>query len=85
VQDTLVRLSCFRVTPAAVPIRLNEAEAEEESVPDDMDTDDLFRSLGGKRAPSSRFRWRRSRWQRCCPVALTEGDLLPGRADLAVA
>lgn len=74
-------------------MRLIEAEIEEEeeggaeaaAAPDNSEPDDeLFRSLGGKLAPHPRFRWRRSKWQRVCPVALAQGNILPGRADLAV-
>ena len=30
-----------------------------------------------------RFRWRRSRWLRYCPVALQEGMMVPGKAEFA--
>lgn len=30
------------------------------------------------------FRWRRSRWGRTCPVALKEGQVIPGKSKLSV-
>lgn len=31
-----------------------------------------------------KFRWRRSKWGRYCPVELTQGNLVPGRMEFAV-
>jgi len=68
--------------PAACPIRLHDPEEEE--IPEEIDTDELMRSLASKQMVAPRFRWRRSRWLRNCPVALQEGNIIPGKPDLAV-
>ena len=31
-----------------------------------------------------KFRWRRSRWGRLCPVELAQGNMVPGRMEFAV-
>lgn len=46
IQQVLAKLNCFNIRPAAVPIRLNDAEEEE--INEDVDTDELLRSLGPK-------------------------------------
>ena len=68
--------------PAAVPIRLQDPEDDE--VPEDIDTDELMRSLAPKEMVAPRYRWRRSRWLRYCPVALAEGNLAQGKPEFAV-
>ena len=76
------RLNCFVLRYAAVPLRLHDPEEEE--IPEDIDTDELMRSLAPKQMVAPRFRWRRSKWLRNCPVALQEGSIIPGKPDLAV-
>ena len=68
--------------PAAVPIRLNDGEEEE--LPEDIDTDELMRSLAPKKMVAPRYRWRRSRWLRYCPVAMAEGSLVVGKPEFAI-
>ena len=34
--------------------------------------------------PATRFRWKRSKWGRFCPVALAEGFLIPGLPNLSL-
>ncbi|NXN29984.1 KAD9 kinase, partial [Nycticryphes semicollaris] len=46
--------------------------------------DELFRVLSSCELIAHRYRWRRSRWGRACPVALKEGDIVMGSPDLAV-
>ena len=82
-QQLMSRLGCFVLRPAAVPIRLLDPQ-EDDEIPEDIDTDDLMRQLGPKRFVAPRFRWRRSRWLRNCPVALHEGDIVPGKPEFAV-
>ena len=69
--------------PAAVPIRLQDT-MEDEELPEDMETDELLRALAAKEMVAPRYRWRRSRWQRFCPVALAEGNLKQGKPEFAV-
>lgn len=68
--------------PAAVPMRL--IDPDEEDVPEDIEADELMRLLGPKRMVGPRFRWRRSKWMKNCPVALHEGNILPGKPEFAV-
>ncbi|KFZ61607.1 Adenylate kinase 9, partial [Podiceps cristatus] len=46
--------------------------------------DELFRVLSSYKLIAHRYRWRRSRWGRACPVALKEGEIVMGNPDLAV-
>ena len=78
----MARLACFPVRPAVVPIRLQDPEEEE--LPEDIETDELMRALSGRDMVAPRFRWRRSRWLRYCPVAMAEGNLLQGKPEFAV-
>ena len=45
-QQTLAKLNTFNIRPAAVAVRLNDAEEEELS--EEMETDELMRSLAPK-------------------------------------
>ncbi len=57
---------------------------EEAPLGDEMETEDLMLSLTGSNAISNRYKWQRSRWLRLDPVALKQGNRVPGRQDLAV-
>uniref|UniRef100_A0A672TIB4 Adenylate kinase 9 n=1 Tax=Strigops habroptila TaxID=2489341 RepID=A0A672TIB4_STRHB len=46
--------------------------------------DELFRVLSSYQLIARRYRWRRSRWGKACPVALKKGDIVMGNPDLAV-
>ena len=82
-QELLSRLQCFVLRHAAVASRLIDVE-EEEAINDDMETDELMRSTAAKNMVAPRYRWRRSKWGRLCPVALAEGNQVPGKAEFAV-
>ena len=82
VQELLNRLHCFVLRPAATVNRL--IDPEEDEVSDDIDTDELMRSMGPKNMIAPRYRWRRSRWLRFCPVALSEGNIVQGKAEFTV-
>lgn len=81
-QQLLQKLNCFVIRPAAVPIRLHDSEEEE--IPEEVDTDELMRTLAPKQMVAPRFRWRRSRWLRYCPVALYDGNKVLGKPEFAV-
>jgi hypothetical protein len=49
-----------------------------------METEELMLSLTGSNAVSNKYKWQRSRWLRLDPVALKQGNRVPGRQDLAV-
>ena len=81
-QQLIQKLNCFVIRPAAVPIRLHDSEEEE--IPEEVETDELMRSLAPKQMVAPRFRWRRSRWLRYCPVALYDGNKVQGKPEFAV-
>lgn len=83
IQELLTRLSCFVLRPAAIPIKLLDPEVDEE-LPEDLDTDEMMRTLAAKKMLAPRYRWHRSRWLRYCPVSLAEGNLVFGKAEFAV-
>uniref|UniRef100_A0A8B9FM51 Uncharacterized protein n=1 Tax=Amazona collaria TaxID=241587 RepID=A0A8B9FM51_9PSIT len=45
---------------------------------------ELLRVLSSYQRIAHRYRWRRSRWGKACPVALKKGDIVMGNPDLAV-
>ena len=94
-QEIKTRLNCFVLRLAAVPQVLQDVpegegeEEEEQQVPndtplEDADYDELLRTLGTKGVVGQRYKWRRSKWQGLCPVALSEGRLAQGKTACAV-
>eukprot|EP00794_Sanderia_malayensis_P000181 gene181-794_t len=79
----LQKLESFGVPRAAVPLRLQGGEDQEE-IPEDTETDDLLRTLAATETIAPGYRWRRSRWGRLCPVALYEGNIVQGSPQFAV-
>ncbi|CAF2637524.1 unnamed protein product, partial [Rotaria sp. Silwood2] len=65
-------------------VRSDPHRAEEAAPADEMDTEELMLSLTGSNALSNKYKWQRSRWLRLDPVALKQGNRVPGRQDLAV-
>ena len=66
-----------------------EAEEEEEEeegglLAEDADVDEVMRTLGARKRPSPKFRWRRSKWLMSCPVKLKNGELFKGNPTHAV-
>lgn len=76
------KLQTFTLHRAAVVTPLIDQEDDE--LPTNIDSDELLRILGPKRMVAPRYRWRRSKWMRNCPVALYEGDIVPGKPEFAV-
>ena len=68
--------------PAATVTRLIDMEDDE--IPEDIETDELMRTVAPKRMVAPRYRWRRSRWLRYCPVSLAEGTLAMGKPEFGV-
>lgn len=60
------------------------APAEEAAPVDEMETEELMLSLAGSNVLSNKYKWQRSRWLRLDPVALKQGNRVPGRQDLSV-
>ncbi|BFZ09240.1 hypothetical protein BsWGS_12279 [Bradybaena similaris] len=81
-KQLLQKLQTFVLRPAAVVTRLTDPE--EDDLSDDMETDEIMRVLCPKLMVAPRYRWRRSRWLRNCPVALFEGNVTPGKPEYAV-
>lgn len=89
-QQVLDRLRCFPIQPVLSPTLLSdrpedqtegEYEEQEPEAVEELETEELMRSMASKLSPATRFRWRRSRWLRYCPVALADGKLVPGKAE----
>lgn len=79
----MTKLNTFVLNRALVPLRLQGSE-EAEEISDDTDTDDLLRTLAAAEMVAPKFRWRRSKWGRNCPVALKDGNIVPGVAQFSV-
>ncbi|XP_069866381.1 adenylate kinase 9 isoform X2 [Dipodomys merriami] len=78
----LERLKYLNLRRAGVSIKL---QSSEEEMNDMMETEeDLFRTLSSYKLIAPRYRWRRSRWGRMCPVALKDGIIFSGSSDFAV-
>ena len=54
----------------------------DEELPEEINTEELLRTVREINKPAGKFRWRRSRWGRYCPVALSEGEIVPGAPTL---
>ncbi|XP_078504661.1 adenylate kinase 9 isoform X3 [Lissotriton helveticus] len=80
--SVLSRLEFLGVPPGAPVIKLQAAE--EEGVQDIEDTEELFRTIASIQLVAPRYRWRRSRWARACPVALKEGNIKMGVTEFSV-
>lgn len=78
-----MKLNSFKLNHALVPLRLQGGE-EGEEISDDTETDDLLRTLAATEMVAPKFRWRRSKWGRACPVALREGNIMQGNAQFSV-
>lgn len=79
----MMKLNTFKLNHALVPLRLQGGE-EGDEISDDTETDDLLRTLAATEMVAPKFRWRRSRWGRACPVALKEGNIAQGVAQFSV-
>lgn len=44
----------------------------------------MLRYMSTVKTVVSGFAWRRSRWAHMCPIALTEGRMVPGRPEFSV-
>ena len=73
----------FAIDPprAMLPIELKR----DEELPEELATEEVLRTVRDFNKPASKFRWKRSRWSRYCPVALAEGAIVTGSPSLALA
>ena len=79
----MMKLNTFKLNHALGPLRLQGGE-ESEEISDDTETDDLLRTLAATEMVAPKFRWRRSKWGRACPVSLKEGNIVQGMAQFSV-
>ncbi|KAM6460290.1 adenylate kinase 9 isoform 2-T2 [Liasis olivaceus] len=80
-KSVITRLESMGQRNGALITRLQSAEEE---MLDGLENDELFRVLAAYKPVAPRYRWRRSKWGRACPVALKDGDIIMGSADNAV-
>ncbi|KAH9524991.1 Adenylate kinase 9, partial [Bulinus truncatus] len=81
-KQLMQKLQTFAFRPAAVVRRI--WDSEEEDMPEDIEAEELMRTLTSKQMVAPRYRWRRSKWMNYCPVALWEGNILSGKPEYAV-
>ncbi|KAH0622209.1 hypothetical protein JD844_024317 [Phrynosoma platyrhinos] len=79
--SVILRLQSMGVRNGALITKLQSAEEE---MLDGLENDELFRVLAAYKLVAPRYRWRRSRWGRACPVALKGGEIVMGSSDFAV-
>ncbi|XP_053155672.1 adenylate kinase 9 isoform X5 [Hemicordylus capensis] len=79
--SVIIRLQSMGIRNGALITRLQSAEEE---MFDGVENDELFRIIASYKLVAPRYRWRRSRWGRACPVALKDGEIVMGSPDLAV-
>ncbi|XP_063757950.1 adenylate kinase 9 [Eleginops maclovinus] len=80
--SVMSRLGSMAIKHVSIPVLLHQADDEELS--EEVDTEDLLRIMSSTRTVAPGFRWRRSRWGRTCPVALSEGKVILGKPELCV-
>ncbi|XP_064400448.1 adenylate kinase 9-like [Halichondria panicea] len=82
-QSLLIRLHSMGLSRCPSPLHLvdpNEGEEETEGI----DNNQFLQQLSEMNNILSKFRWRRSKWGRYCPVELSQGNLVPGKMEFAV-
>ncbi|CAE1265244.1 AK9 [Acanthosepion pharaonis] len=84
VQQIITKLQLFGLAPAAVLQRLYDEDEEGENADEIIDMDDMMKPYSVKKITASQYPWRKSRWGKNCPVALYEGNVIPGKAEYAV-
>nr|XP_056712755.1 adenylate kinase 9 [Euleptes europaea] len=77
----IAHLQSMGLRNGAILTRLQSAEEE---MMEGLENDEIFRALASCKLVAPRYRWRRSRWGRACPVALKDGKFVMGSPDLAV-
>lgn len=82
-KSLMMKLNTFKLNHALGPLRLQGGE-ESDEISDDTETDDLLRTLAATEMVAPKFRWRRSKWGRACPVSLKEGNIVQGMAQFSV-
>ncbi|XP_078256014.1 adenylate kinase 9 [Rhinoraja longicauda] len=78
----MYKLEFMGLQPTATTQVLHDDEEEE--IPEEIDEDDLFRSIAVVKRTAPGYRWRRSKWGRICPVSLYKGNFVLGKIQFAV-
>ena len=79
------KLAALDLPRANVPILLRcDDEAPEELATEEL-AEAWLRRVREVNKPAAKFRWRRSKWGRYCPVALAQGEIATGAPDLSLA
>ncbi|XP_685909.5 adenylate kinase 9 isoform X1 [Danio rerio] len=81
-ESVMSHLEFMAVRCPAVPVQLMPTEDAE--LTDQMEPEELFRTLSSCRNVAPGFPWRTSRWAFNCPVALKEGKVIKGKPEFAV-
>ncbi|XP_038656937.1 adenylate kinase 9 [Scyliorhinus canicula] len=79
--SVMYKLEFLGLQPAALVQRLHDDEEEE--TPEEIDDEDLFRSVAVLKRTAPGYRWRRSKWGRACPVSLFEGNIVMGKLQFS--
>lgn len=92
IKQILERLNTFKISKANKPLRLNEVpEYSEEdllsggAVGETVETEEMMQTVTNLKKLSSKYKWKRSRWLRYCPVALKNGSIVEGRPEFSAA
>ncbi|KAK2856221.1 hypothetical protein Q5P01_004956 [Channa striata] len=80
--SVISRLESMAIKPVSIPTLIQHSGDEE--LPEDIETEDLLRIMCSSKMMVPGFRWKRSRWGRTCPVALKEGNVIPGKPGFCV-
>ena len=79
------KLAALDLPRAQVPILLRcDDEAPEELATEEL-AENWLRRVREVNKPAAKFRWRRSKWGRYCPVALSQGEIATGAPELSLA
>ncbi|XP_072102423.1 adenylate kinase 9 isoform X1 [Mobula birostris] len=77
----MYKLEFMGLQPTATAQFLHDDE--EEALPEEVEEDDLFRTIAALKYTAPGYRWRRSKWGRICPVSLFNGNFVLGKAQFA--
>ena len=91
IQQLLERLNNFQIRKAIKPKRLTDApeqtstEEEDGTVVqpqlDPVDAEDLLQAACILERITPKYKWRRSKWLKYCPVSLRNGTIIDGRPE----
>jgi adenylate/nucleoside-diphosphate kinase len=89
IKQLMDRLDVFIIRKATKSLRLNdpvEVQSDEDGVVQQLepiDAEELMQSVTVQARISPKFKWRRSKWLKYCPVSLRNGSIVDGRPEYA--